>query len=180
MVMSVSGLIALGLGAPALGDTLTDKAAALEKAHVAVDPIKSHFMKTLKAAVNQKGIHGAIDQCKIDASKITENASIEVGRTSLKIRNPENKPRDWMMPTLKKYESWKPGQPLESEILVPIGKEHVGYMEPIIVKPLCLHCHGKSLSPAVKSELKESYPQDKATGFSVGDLRGFFWAEFKP
>ena len=85
-----------------------------------------------------------------------------------------------MMPTLKKYESWKPGQPLESEILVPIGKEHVGYMEPIIVKPLCLHCHGKSLSPAVKSELKESYPQDKATGFSVGDLRGFFWAEFKP
>ena len=39
---------------------------------------------------------------------------------------------------------------------------------------LCLGCHGKSIAPEVKAKLAELYPEDKATGFSEGDLRGAF------
>ena len=35
-------------------------------------------------------------------------------------------------------------------------------------------CHGGTLDPEVTAKLKELYPQDAATGFKVGDLRGAF------
>ncbi|MGM0774574.1 MAG: c-type heme family protein, partial [Pseudomonadota bacterium] len=37
-----------------------------------------------------------------------------------------------------------------------------------------LGCHGKSIDPEVKAKLDELYPEDQATGFSEGDLRGAF------
>ena len=43
--------------------------------------------------------------------------------------------------------------------------------------PLCLTCHGAALSPDVEAALAESYPEDHATGYSAGDLRGAFVVE---
>jgi len=36
----------------------------------------------------------------------------------------------------------------------------------------CLKCHGEQLDPAVQARIKELYPDDKATGYKTGDLRG--------
>ena len=43
----------------------------------------------------------------------------------------------------------------------------------------CLQCHGKvdDLAPEVRDVLAKNYPQDRATGFAAGDLRGWFWVE---
>jgi hypothetical protein len=40
-------------------------------------------------------------------------------------------------------------------------------------------CHGpsESLAPDIKEKLATLYPQDQATGFSEGELRGWFWVE---
>ncbi len=43
--------------------------------------------------------------------------------------------------------------------------------------PLCLNCHGTDIKPRVKEKLDELYPEDEATGFSLGDLRGAFVVE---
>ena len=51
----------------------------------------------------------------------------------------------------------------------------IGYVEPIMVKPLCLACHGSAISPAIQERLSARYPQDHATGFGEGDFRGLFW-----
>jgi hypothetical protein len=40
------------------------------------------------------------------------------------------------------------------------------------VEPLCLVCHGKGLSDEVKATLEEYYPDDLATGYSLGQVRG--------
>ncbi len=48
------------------------------------------------------------------------------------------------------------------------------YMKAIPTKGLCLTCHGKTLAEPVKATLAELYPEDKATGFKVGDIRGAF------
>ena len=47
-------------------------------------------------------------------------------------------------------------------------------MKALPTQALCLQCHGAqaSLSPAVKEKLSALYPQDKATGYSVGQIRG--------
>ena len=39
---------------------------------------------------------------------------------------------------------------------------------------LCLTCHGSELSKDTKAALKQHYPEDQATGYSLGDIRGAF------
>ena len=48
------------------------------------------------------------------------------------------------------------------------------YMKAIPTKGLCLTCHGETLSEPVKAALLKHYPDDTATGFNVGDIRGAF------
>jgi len=38
----------------------------------------------------------------------------------------------------------------------------------------CLMCHGSGLDPALKAEIERLYPDDQATGFKAGELRGAF------
>jgi len=54
------------------------------------------------------------------------------------------------------------------------GKYYYRYYKPIIVKPLCLICHGnpKDMDPQIYSIIRKKYPEDKAVGYKVGDLRG--------
>ena len=35
-------------------------------------------------------------------------------------------------------------------------------------------CHGSGLDPALKAEIERLYPDDQATGFKAGELRGAF------
>jgi hypothetical protein len=43
---------------------------------------------------------------------------------------------------------------------------------------LCLTCHGSNLDADIAASIAERYPEDRATGFEAGDLRGVFWVEF--
>ena len=104
------------------------------------------------------------------------SAEVEVGRTSHKLRNEENAPREWIKPLLKTYAT----TPSKSEPeVVQLDHGGVGYVEPIFVKPMCLTCHGSDIAPSVASRIDEQYPEDKARHFKVGDFRGLFWVEFK-
>ena len=40
-----------------------------------------------------------------------------------------------------------------------------------------MNCHGTDIKPKVKEKLDELYPEDEATGFFLGDLRGAFVVE---
>ncbi len=50
---------------------------------------------------------------------------------------------------------------------------------PILVSKACIKCHGKNIDPKIATVIKKYYPNDKATGFKVGDLRGAMVAEIK-
>jgi hypothetical protein len=47
-------------------------------------------------------------------------------------------------------------------------------LRPIRIQPPCLTCHGDpdAIAPDVRRILAERYPDDQATGYAVGDLRG--------
>ena len=62
-----------------------------------------------------------------------------------------------------------------AEVVEADGKKTFRYMKPIMTagQP-CLACHGSELKLEVSAKIKELYPNDQATGFSAGDMRGAF------
>ncbi|MDT4883752.1 hypothetical protein FQZ97_1198250 [compost metagenome] len=50
-------------------------------------------------------------------------------------------------------------------------------MRGIATEPGCLACHGTQMAPQVRAAIAAHYPDDAATGFAVGDLRGGLWVE---
>lgn len=135
----------------------------------------------LQKALADGGPVEAISVCRVEAPKLTAGVSREkgllLGRTSTRLRNPANAPRAWVQPYLA---AWGDRPAAEAPVeVVDLGEGRVGVIGPIPAGPLCLTCHGdpKAMSTGLRDALRRSYPQDRATGFSAGDLRGVFWAE---
>jgi hypothetical protein len=132
------------------------------------------FKRQLQTALQQglaKGPESAIDACRSEAPRV----AWAVGRTSHRLRNPANAPKPWMQPILEELQAAAPGA--IAYRVAPIEPGWVGYAEPIYLQPPCLTCHGTSIRPSIARELEALYPEDRATGFSVGDFRGLFWVE---
>lgn len=141
------------------------------------------LLTELSAALKEGGPNKAIEVCHTKApqaaAKVADKTGFKVGRTSLKPRNPQNAPDAWEEGVLKKFEERKAAgenpQNLEyHEVIEKEGQRQVRYMKAIPTLELCVACHGTNIAPNIQAKLKELYPQDKATGFQVGDLRGAF------
>jgi hypothetical protein len=154
------------------GGNVVDQA-DINRAQAALEP----FKKDLKGALLEgleDGPQGAILVCKTAAPAIAARSSaggIEMGRTSHKVRNPENEPADWVKPLLAAYTSGTK----DPHLAVVLDDGRIGYVEPIYVQKPCLMCHGEVIAPGVAVRIAEEYPTDQATGFKEGDFRGLFW-----
>ncbi|MGI9341484.1 MAG: Tll0287-like domain-containing protein [Gammaproteobacteria bacterium] len=154
-----------------------------ERDRVAVDPaqllagFKQQLQGALKAGLAE-GPVAAIAACSIEAPKIAAAASrdgIRVGRASHRLRNPANTAPAWVAPILAAYVD----NPTDLEPrTVELDAGRAGYVEPIVMQPVCSTCHGKSVGPEIAARIAELYPDDRATGFDVGELRGVFWVEY--
>jgi len=172
----ITWLCILLLSLPACSRSKLNEAKWKEAGSEAVLPLKKSLKQALVAGL-EKGPVSAISACRVAAPQLAEEASrdgVRVGRASLKVRNPKNAPKPWMRPLLEAYES----SPKQREpAVVAIDDQTVGYVEPIFLQPLCVACHGETLSPDLQAKLDELYPEDQAKGYAPGDLRGVFWAE---
>lgn len=138
----------------------------------------------LKAAKKEGGAIAAINVCNTKAEGLTksvnDNSEWHVERTSLKLRNPQNAPDQWEKAILEQFESKaKQGANLKtlgfSQVVVDEeGRKVFRMMKAIPVADQCLACHGSKIKPEIAEQLQALYPEDKATGFSTGDLRGAF------
>ena len=182
---STAGLCALllSLAAPALAGKAPPIEGPAElhadgvRAREALRPLKKGLKGALQAALAESPI-AAVDACKLAAPSITEGAArpdLRVGRTSNRLRNPDNAPPGWARALLDDYVA---GAPDAGARAVRLPGGGVGYVEPIRISPPCLACHGETVSDGVRARLAELYPEDRATGFDVGDFRGLFWVEF--
>jgi hypothetical protein len=145
------------------------------------------FGKALKSelvtAMQSGGPVAAIEVCNLKAPGIAEAVALEQGvaiyRVSLKNRNPDNVPNDWQTAVLQEFEQRKTGgeEPDSlawSETRVVEGGKEFRFMKAIPTATVCLACHGETLAAPVAQRISELYPDDKATGFSEGDIRGAF------
>ena len=140
-------------------------------------PFKQDLKKALQSGLAE-GPAEAIQVCRVKAPEIAKALSVDgvrLGRSSHRLRNPDNTAPDWVGPIMQRYLD----VPTKREPrAVELAENRWGYVEPIMVQPLCLNCHGSELAPDVAAQVSELYPEDRATGFEAGDLRGVFWLEF--
>jgi hypothetical protein len=113
----------------------------------------------------------------LTAAVAREGATI--GRATRKPRNPGNVATGWQADALSQFEGvLAAGKPLAGQTFVrrlPGGR--TAYAEPLVIQELCVTCHGGTLAPEVQVEIAARYPDDRATGYVVGDLRGAAWVE---
>ncbi|HPF57166.1 MAG TPA: DUF3365 domain-containing protein [Candidatus Competibacteraceae bacterium] len=142
--------------------------------------LKEALQQAIKSGGPANGIVVCHDQAGQIAAQLSEEREMLVGRTSLKVRNPDHTPDAWESAVLKQFEARKAqGEPVSQlEFFAVIdddqGQQTFRYMKAIPTVGLCLNCHGESIAPEVDAELKKRYPYDKARGFKEGDLRGAF------
>lgn len=140
------------------------------------------FKADLKTALLQgmeSGPADAVTVCRDRAPQIAAALSVDgvsMGRSSHRLRNPVNAPQDWLAPIVAGFADGTFG--LAPQV-VDIGDGRTGYVEPIVLQPLCLTCHGTEVQPELAARIAELYPDDAATGFAAGDVRGVFWVEYR-
>lgn len=130
----------------------------------------------LKGAIQNGGPVEAVEVCQVAALPLTAAAGAEfegvsIRRTTLKPRNPANAPDALDRSVLERLASQAQDQ---AEPIVEWTDEMARYYQPLYLQALCLNCHGDpaSFSEDLVNVLAKSYPEDQATGYEVGDLRG--------
>ena len=147
-----------------------------------IQAFSSELKNNLQKAIKAGGLSNGIEVCAVKAPEIAAKNSQgnwQVKRTSLKVRNPLNAPTPVEQKVLQAFESGKAGGKAISDLsyyrVEDQGKRRVHHlMKAIPTQALCLACHGGSLSQELQAVLHERYPEDQATGFKEGDIRGAF------
>ena len=159
---------------PPSTERLPGKSQALQ----AKDALFERLSARLVDAMTSQGPAAAIRVCSQEAPQIAAEVGAEqgvrIGRTSFKLRNPENQPPEWARAFVEQRTT-------EPQFLA-LEDETTAALLPIKLLPQCVVCHGQAnaLAPEIKAQLDQLYPNDAATGFGVGDLRGWFWVEVPP
>jgi len=149
----------------------------MARAAGALEPLERELRSALSGAIREGGAERAIEVCQLRApelARLTSTGGALLGRTSHRVRNPENAPEAWMSVFLEEYLA-NPDD--DQPRAVRLASGDIGYVEPIRTKGICLQCHGDQIEPGVKARLQELYPEDEATGFEKGELRGLFWVK---
>jgi hypothetical protein len=139
----------------------------------------------LQKAMQEGGVSNAIDYCHLSAFPLIDSLSqihqAEIKRTTLKVRNPKDRPNEVEAAVLKKYDQQAAkGEQLKPFVTLADG-QRVAFYAPIMMNDLCLKCHGKigeTLAEEDYIHIQKRYPEDEAVGYVAGDFRGMWSIQF--
>lgn len=142
--------------------------------------LKKELLSQVKSKMAEGGPLKAVEFCHENALGLTEEAAqkgYEIGRTSLKYRNPQNAPEKWMEEFLRQADSTTAKKPYAAQVVQnPEGQDV--YISPLYTAAACLQCHARPAG-VLKDKLEKLYPNDKATGYRLGEFRGLVWVKKK-
>jgi len=179
-VLATASFLAGPVGAARVAD------ADLAEARRIVGAFMTDLKSRLTAAIDEQGPGHAVSVCHVEAPQIAsaqEAASgWSVGRTSTRVRNRDNEPDNWERDILESFAerlaSGEDPAAIEHAEIVDDGEgATLRYMKAIPTAELCLACHGAELDQELAGRIDELYPEDRARGFEVGELRGAFTLE---
>ena len=161
---------------------------ALDRAKAAAMAFSGQLRSRLQSAMAEGGPTTAVEVCHTEAPQIATAVMAEhgvrMGRVAApgRNRNPAQAADDWKLTTLEAFQRAVDEGAAAGE-QVAVMREHlpegvaVRMMRGIVTEPVCLACHGAAVAPEVHETILARYPDDGATGFTVGDLRGALWVE---
>lgn len=162
-------------------DTTTVIEAGQEITQASFQTLSSNLQK----AMSEGGVSNALEFCNVKAMPLTDSLAshygIELRRASHQPRNPVNEADSLEMSAIKEYiREIEQGRELK-----PVTYAHdntITYHAPIRIQgQLCLSCHGNPGTDINQSDfetIQELYPEDEATGFEMGELRGIWSVQF--
>jgi len=173
----------LPFSAAVLGEE-SDSETRLVEARGLVQQMSGKLKPALMEAMAQGGPESAVEICAEKAPQIAADLSQDgwlVKRVSVKNRNPEAAPDAWERKVLARFET-KMLHGASADALVFAEQTADGYRfaKAQVTESLCLSCHGTNLAPGLEAKIKELYPEDKATGYQLGQIRGMFSLTYKP
>jgi len=180
LLFTVSGM-ALAQSAP----PSTIDASLVQSTRGIAGELLGQLGQKLKAAMSTDGPVAAVSVCKESAPAIARQLSIandaKVTRVGTRVRNQNmGIPNAWQKEALTQFEA----RLAQGERAADIeywqvadnghGKSELRYAKAIAVQPQCLSCHGSAqdIAAPLAEKLRIEYPNDQATGYSVGQLRG--------
>ncbi len=156
-------------------------ATALTAARAAADGLGGEIRALLVSELRAGGADVAVAACARSAQAKTaayrSRSGVDIRRVSLRHRNAVNAPDAYERGVLESFDRL----PIEArpkaehwQVVTEDGKETLRYLRPLVTNAMCLACHGRreTLPEAVKVALAKEYPDDRATGFEAGDVRG--------
>jgi len=150
------------------------QAAQRDAALAAREAMFTELKGRLMEVIGAEGPSAAIAVCAKEAPQIAADTArehaVSIGRTSFRLRNPKNAPPQWATQLV--------ADRVDKPTYLSDGRT-LAVLLPIRLEAQCLMCHGvKEAIPSVVGDaIAKHYPEDQATGFGEGDLRGWFWIE---
>jgi len=139
------------------------------------------LLSNVSKQIQQNGTLGAVDFCSEKAVFLTDSLSSKythkIQRLTDKSRNPQNQLRSEI--DKKAWEELK-NNPDHHHLVLQENSSVYYYKSIPLGMPACLQCHGNpqtDISPETIKLIRQKYPQDKATGYEMGDFRGMWKIE---
>jgi len=139
------------------------------------------LQKALLAAIEKEGLVGAVEYCNANAYEIVQtledSLKVTIKRVSQRPRNPLDEPDSAEQMILEAYAyDFSPTNAVNQTL--ELDDKTLIFTQPIaIANGLCLNCHGtpgEQVKEEVLAVIQSKYPDDKALGYALGDLRGMW------
>ena len=181
----LKGLSKLVLGAALMAGICAqaEDTSMLESARTVASEMPAKLQAMLMDEIAKGGPASAVAACSEKAPKMAKAASEKTGwtirRVSLGNRNPKAVPDAWERSALVDFDrrsaAGEAVTTLEKyAVLEEGGRKEFRYMKALQMQKTCLVCHGAAdaIAPEVAEKIHALYPDDKATGYVEGQLRG--------
>ena len=157
-----------------------DKAQLKGEAISIVKKFGGSLKPELKKAIKSGGPAHAVSVCSETAPEIAARLRNETGwyvkRVSLKPRNSQTAiPDAWEQKVLEQFDQRQAsGESADKMAFAEVVDGKFRFMKAQGVEAVCLNCHAANIAPDTEAALKQNYPDDKARGYTLGQIRGAF------
>ncbi len=140
----------------------------------------------LGETISKSGTAGALSVCSEKAPQIAKEVAAAHGvtlrRATHKPRNPKNASDEIEKAAMEAFLAALANKEAPTPQVITNADGSRAFLAPIVLgNPLCLQCHGtpgKDIAPETLAAIQKLYPDDQATGFQLGDLRGLWRITF--
>ena len=160
---------------------------AVSQARMAAQDAFNRLSGELAKAISDGGPVAAIPVCSVKARQLVADVSVarNVGmvRLSDRPRNPEQAAAGADLAAIESFrEAMNRGETPQPDTLEMNDGSSVVRLPITVSQPLCLQCHGGpgDIAPETREAILAVYPDDKATGYRLNDLRGIWRITVSP